>query len=79
MSELDMMQNQSLIYHPESIIQTQILCLIAAWYFYEMSVPEKEVTSSGDDIIHYDNMMAIMLVEHTCAYLISIFRKYDIS
>ena len=69
-----MMQNQSIIYHPESILQTQILCLIVTWMVHSIFTPVRKNT----DNFHYKDLFVVLLIEHICSYLAGIYRKYDI-
>lgn len=71
---LDMMQNQSIIYHPESILQTQILCLISTWIVHTIFTPKKK----NEKPDHFTHIFIILLIEHICSYLAGVFRNYDI-
>lgn len=78
-----MMQNTSIIYHPESLTEMQLISLIIFWslsnYIIESEPPEmrKKIDDSGE-LPQISFLMWCLLFEHICGYLIEFFRHYDI-
>ena len=66
-NSLDIMQNTGIIYHIESVLEMQFMCLIGLWY-----LEDKPVTS--DDKI----ILVALILEHIFAYLSGFFRKWEI-
>lgn len=74
---LDMMQNSSIIYHTESILEMQICCLIAMILLTEYW---SEVRGYG---AHAGKPTSLLLMyaligEHLFSYIFGIFRNYDL-
>ena len=85
-NSLDMMQNSSIIYHTESILEMQVMVLILvkvlSYFFYEklgygkLSQGSNFMGMKNDD---YSNlMMIILLVEHVMSYSFGMYRDYEL-
>ena len=71
-----MMQNTSIVYHTESLLEMQFLCLITIIYLQRSSAVEFE---DSERILYSDTMILIALVvEHIFSYSAAIFRNWDI-
>jgi hypothetical protein len=76
-----MMQNTNFVYHPESLIEMQLICVFLVYVlnngiFYSYS------PSSWKAYEHSDSsnfIMFTLLCEHIFSYLIAFFRHYDIN
>lgn len=64
----DLMQNTSLIYHSESVLEMQFLCLVTLYYWGHSS----ETTENSSEIL------VALIAEHIFAYSSGIFRKWEI-
>ena len=62
----DLMQNTSLIYHSESVLEMQFLCLVTLFFL------------AGNDIGMSGVIMIALIIEHIFAYMSGIFRKWEI-
>jgi hypothetical protein len=84
---MDMFQNSSIIYHTESILEMQILCLISIIFINNMwndfrkygklSKVDGALFGLAIDEMSY-KFMYILLAEHLMAYLFDIYRKYEL-
>jgi hypothetical protein len=74
---LDMMQNSSIIYHTESILEMQMCCLIAMIMLTEYW---SDVRNYGQDPNKPKSFLLIYMLigEHFFSYLFGIFREYDL-
>ena len=78
-----MMQNSSIIYHPESLNEMQIICLVIFWMLNayiidnEPANMKKHLDESGE-MPQVNFLLYALLVEHIGGYLLEIFRQYDI-
>jgi len=72
----DLMQYQSIIYHSESILETQVICLIF-FYCIEKLYYEQlfDVKVNDADL---KPIMSALLIEHILSYLINIYRQQEI-
>jgi hypothetical protein len=71
---LDMMQNSCIIYHSESILETQILCLLLIVIIEEfMNLYEKRVENNENQ-----NICMALLIEHIFSYSCTFYRKQEI-
>lgn len=61
------MQNTSLIYHSESVLEMQFLCLITIYYWGQHE------NTGGSGII-----LLALIIEHIFAYISGVFRKWEI-
>jgi len=64
---LDLMQNTSIIYHLESVIEMQFLCLLSAMY-----------TMNEDSAGATRFIVISLLAHHVFAYISSLYRKWEI-
>lgn len=74
---LDMMQNSSIIYHTESILEMQVCCLVAmilttVYWSDKLNYADNE--SLGQSMM----LMYVLMAEHVLSYLFGLFREYDI-
>ena len=88
-NSLDLMQNSSIIYHTESILEMQIACLILCYILnttwapnFEYNVQEDESdkifkAASVNSVTRY--MMYAFLIEHLMSYTFGIFRNYELN
>lgn len=74
---LDMMQNSSIIYHTESILEMQICCLIAMILLTEYWSETKQYGMQEGKAIS-NLLMFVLIGEHLFSYLFGIFREYDL-
>jgi hypothetical protein len=74
---LDMMQNSSIIYHTESILEMQT-CLIVAMIL--LTEYWKDTKGYRNDVNRPTSMllMYVLIGEHVISYMFGIFREYDI-
>mmetsp|Transcript_39558 Transcript_39558/g.60445 ORF Transcript_39558/g.60445 Transcript_39558/m.60445 type:complete len:423 (-) Transcript_39558:1026-2294(-) len=89
-NSLDMMQNSSIIYHTESILEMQIACLITVviltrnWATnqgYGLSNQDfvEPVINLGMTVKSQSNFICVvLLLEHVMSYLFGIFRNYEL-
>ena len=80
---LDMMQNSSIIYHPESLFEMQIMCIALLWAFQSyilehLPVGKKQVEEQGH-LAQAQIIFLALTIEHCCSLVISIFRQWDIA
>lgn len=72
-NSLDQMQNTSFVYHPESLIEMQLMVLLSIFVF-----------TNKDNLEGYDfkkpvnQIMIGLFIEHIFSYGCAIFRSYDI-
>ena len=67
------MQNSSIIYHSESILETQILCLIAS------SLAQVNLGQEQKNLLSQNGfLMGALLWEHIFSYAFHLFRVHDI-
>lgn len=74
---LDMMQNSSIIYHTESILEMQMCCLISMillTFYWQDKLGYKNQEGMGTSMM----LMYVLMAEHILSYLFGIFRNYDI-
>lgn len=76
---LDMMQNSSIIYHCESVLECQIISLLICFYFegslwLSAEVPEEKV----EMVVNFRCIFFLLLFEHIFSYTCHMFRNYDI-
>jgi len=69
----DMLAYQSIIYHTESILETQFLCLMAV-----LVVQNLEGRVKGTVTNDHSYVMQAMALRHIFTYLAGIFRRYEI-
>lgn len=72
-----MMQNSSIIYHTESILEMQMCCIIALMFLTNYWSDKKGYGKNPN----LDTSMLLMYVlfgEHVISYLFGIFRNYDL-
>ena len=81
----DMMQNSSIIYHCESVLECQILCLIVSFLFEPKLWISHDWEGHGDMdeemreiVINFQCIYFFLLCEHIFSYSCHIFRKHDI-
>ena len=74
---LDMMQNTSIVYHPETILEMQILVIVAAYLTTNWWKPKKNYGSLSESN-SADTLLAILLVEHVISYIFCYYRKWEI-
>ena len=79
---LDMMQNSSIVYHPESLFEMQIMAIILLWTFQNfileaLPTGKKDLEDSGF-MLQANIIFWALIVEHSCSLVISIFRQWDI-
>ena len=65
-STSDLMQNTSLIYHSESVLEMQFLCLVTLFLWADNDIGKSGV------------IMVALIIEHIFAYMSGIFRKWEI-
>lgn len=70
-NELDMMQNSSIIYHSESIIEAQIMVLVANYVITE----KLDWSQAGKS---NTNIMIVLGFEHIFSYICEWYRRYEI-
>mgnify|MGYP006893263072 CR=1 FL=1 len=71
---MDMMENSSIVYHPESLIEMQMLCAtLFTFYYHSGDIDGEEVESK--------NMVLFICVciHHVFSYFSSMFRSWEIS
>ena len=68
-----MMQNQSIIYHYESILEMQVLCFAFIYLMFVYNNKQVE-----DHMVSHGTIMNCLLIEHIVAYACNSFRNYDI-
>ena len=76
----DQMQNTSFVYHPESLIEMQIICLVVILYYVHRE--ELDQTHPKDlvmDSRSSDFIMGSLLIEHLFSYCVAFYRAFDIS
>ena len=73
---LDMMQNSCIAYHSESILETQIICLIFVFIIEE----KLHWAHSGGNEDNGENkyICIVLIVEHFFSYISTYYRKYEI-
>ena len=69
MDSQDLMQNTSILYHTESIIELQILGTIAVMIVSKMH---------GQELQESTFIYTCLLIEHTISYFATIFRQWEI-
>lgn len=77
-----MMQNSSFVYHPESLIEMQVICLVIL-YYYSNREHIDEIDGIHSKELVKDNqspnfIMAALMIEHIFSYFCAFFRAYDI-
>ena len=76
------MQNTSFVYHPECLIEMQMMCLLIVFYYSNRQVlSNQDITWTkvfGDDSHSQNYILLGIMVEHVLSYLVAYFRKYDI-
>ena len=81
-NENDMMQNTSIIYHPESVSEMQFMCLIVAQLMLSSGTIPELYEPYADDInkvsTSLQSIFIVLFVEHVATYFIELFRRYDI-
>ena len=70
------MLNSSIVYHIESLLEMQFLCLIVVFYLrrFEAGPSEDHEEHAQEDL----NILISLVFEHIFSYTCSIFRTYDI-
>ena len=81
-NSLDLMQNSSIIYHTESILEMQTMCLAVLIFLHHYwATPDKrdypEPTNEGI-LVSPMVLMYVFLGEHIMVYIFGIFRTYDL-
>lgn len=73
-----MMSNSSIIYHSESVLEMQFLCLIT--FQFLIKFPFQEITDNphAEDIFDSKLIMYALIGEHVFAYISGIFRTWEI-
>jgi len=68
------MQNTNFVYHPESLIEMQIICLVSVFVFENRNkdFPDIKINESSNSI------MLMLFVEHIFSYICAFYRSYDI-
>jgi len=85
-NSLDIMQNSSIIYHMESVVEMQLMILIIAYYFSELwaekqgygTLTTEEGIFKGTTMESSKTMMYILAAEHVIAYMFGIYREHEI-
>ena len=85
-NSLDMMQNSSIIYHTESILEMQVMVLILvkvlSAFFYEKlnyGTLSQDSNFLGIKNADFSNiLMIVLLVEHVMSYTFGIYRDYEL-
>lgn len=75
---LDMMQNSSIIYHTESILEMQMCCLIAMILLTVYWADKLGYNKDKDNLSQSMMLMYVLIAEHILSYLFGLFRNYDI-
>ena len=83
---LDMLQNTNFVYHPESLLETQIFCLLFVFFYtngmmltYDKSLDNRNnLKTELKDSENSNFIMLTLLAEHILSWLIVKFRHYDI-
>ena len=81
-NSLDMMSNTNFIYHPESLIEMQILCSMFIYFFSNKHLFGSDDELSFSDFFKEGSSNFIMLalfVEHIFSYVCAYYRDYDIN
>jgi hypothetical protein len=76
-NSLDMMQNSSIVYHTESILEMQMLCLITMVVLNQFWLEKKAYMTVGNGDTA-TLLIILLLVEHVMSYCFGIFRDYEI-
>ena len=83
---LDMLQNTNFVYHPESLIEMQIVCLVLIYMSNngllaqgnDYPAPGEIWQDISKDKSSSNFIMFTLFIEHVLSYLIAYFRFYDI-
>jgi len=76
-NSLDMMQNSSIVYHTESILEMQVMCLVSLYFVNEWWKAKKGYGNLATDDTAYI-ILLVLLVEHIFSYFFGIFRNREI-
>lgn len=80
----DMMQNTSILYHPESVAEMQAIILGIVWSRLYNSIPDHFAGDAdmNEDLIQLQATLQTifigLMIEHVASYFIELFRRYDI-
>lgn len=74
LNSLDLMQNTNFVYHPESLIEMQIICLLLVFVYENRNKNLKELNIDDSSNV----IMLTLLVEHIFSYICAFYRSYDI-
>jgi len=83
---LDIMQNSSIIYHMESVLEMQMACLVMCFVYsriwakghkYGEQPVEGGIFTSGSKETS-EMIMIVLLVEHIIAYLFNVYRTWEL-
>lgn len=82
---LDMMQNSSIIYHTDSVLECQLMCLIVTflfspklWLNYDWVEEGGKPKQNKEMIINFQAIFFFLLAEHIFSYVCYHYRKWDI-
>lgn len=79
-----MMQNTSILYHPESVAEMQAIILAIVWSQLPQDIPahfatNPEVYEELKNLqMTLEAIFAGLMIEHVSSYFIELFRRYDI-
>lgn len=72
------MQNSSIIYHIESVLEMQFMCLLIFIFIIEFDQSEI-VKTDTDKIAESNEIMVALILEHVFSYIAGIFRQWEIN
>ena len=78
----DFLQNTNIIYHTESLLEMQVLCLIVFSFLgikKEVTMLDKEKNSMSGEASQSLQLYLALLLEHIFAYIASNYRKWEIA
>lgn len=79
---LDLLQNTNFVYHPESLLETQIFSLVIVFLhtngYLSGYVDTEKISKDLKDTGSTNFLIAMLFAEHILSWLITKFRHYDI-
>jgi hypothetical protein len=77
MNSMDMMQNCNILYHPESIVEMQIICLLTIVYYQYLLVGQFPIEFNANS--EQSVIIIALFVIHILQLFYWTFRRFDIS
>ena len=76
----DMMQNQTIIYHMESLLEMQIFCTLTCLAIESVCLKQRDHLKIHDNgASSHHSLVMTLLVEHIVSYFLNIVRMKDLS